>query len=371
MKSAFINFVIKEFYHILRDKKTLLVLFGMPIVQLILFGFAISTELNDANIGIIDKSKDPSSRRLISKIKGSGYFKEVIYFSSIGEVKEAFQAGKIDEALIFDSKFDKNLTKLSHADAQLIIDASNPNIASLLSSYTQSIVNSFTEEINSEKGLDVGMPITPEVKMLFNPDLKSVVYFIPGLIALILMLVCALMTSITITREKELGTMEILLVSPLRPAVIIIGKVIPYFFLSLINAVTILVMAQLVFEIPFKGSYFLFFFETFLFIMTALSLGILISTIAKTQQVAMMVSLAGLLLPTILLSGFIFPVENMPIALQLVSEIFPAKWYLIIAKGIMIKGLGIESLLKETLVLVLMIVVLLAISIKKFKYRLE
>jgi ABC-2 type transport system permease protein len=371
MKSAFLNFIVKEFYHILRDKKTLLVLFGMPVIQLVLFGFAISTELNDANIGIIDKSKDPTTIRLINKIQGSGYFKEIHFFKEIEEIKDAFKAGKIDEAVVFDADFEKNLAKLSIADFQLITDASNPNTASLLSSYTHAIVSSFVGEINSEKAVNASMPVMPEVKMLFNPELKSVVYFIPGLIALILMLVCALMTSIAITKEKEIGTMEILLVSPLRPPVIIIGKVIPYVLLSLINAVTIMVLAKLVFGIPFKGSYILFFIETFIFILTALSLGILISTVAKTQQVAMMISLAGLLLPTILLSGFIFPVENMPIMLQYISQLIPAKWYLTIAKGIMIKGLGIESLIKETAIMLFMIVVLLAISVKKFKYRLE
>jgi drug efflux transport system permease protein len=371
MKSAFANFVVKEFYHILRDKKTLLVLFGMPIIQLILFGFAISTELNDANIGIIDKSKDPTTARLINKIQGSGYFKEIHYLNNIEEVKTAFKAGKIDEAVVFDNDFEKNLNKLKSADIQLITDASNPNTASLLSSYTHAIVSSFSAELNAERAVNATAPVMPEVKMLFNPELKSVVYFIPGLIALILMLVCALMTSIAITKEKEMGTMEILLVSPLRPPVIIIGKVIPYMLLSLVNAVTILLLAQLVFDIPFKGSYALFFGETFLFIMTALSLGIFISTVAKTQQVAMMVSLAGLLLPTVLLSGFIFPVENMPWLLQYIAQLIPAKWYLTIAKGIMIKGLGVESLLKETSILILMIVVLLGVSVKKFKYRLD
>jgi ABC-2 type transport system permease protein len=207
--------------------------------------------------------------------------------------------------------------------------------------------------------------------MFYNPELKSVYMFVPGLIALILMLVSALMTSIAITKEKEFGSMEVLLVSPLKPQIIILGKVVPYITIALINSLSVLTLALLIFKVPFKGSFLIFLGESFLFILTALSLGIMISTIAKTQQVALMMSLAGLLMPTVLLSGFIFPIENMPAVLQYLSHLIPAKWFLVILKSNMLKGNGIEYYWKETLILFLMMTFYLLISVKKFKIRLE
>lgn len=207
--------------------------------------------------------------------------------------------------------------------------------------------------------------------MRFNPELKSVFLFVPGLIALILMLVCALMTSITMAREKEVGTMEVLLVSPLKPQLIVVGKVVPYMALSFVNVVTILLLARAVFGVPFRGSLTLLLAECLLFIVCALSLGVLISTRSNTQQTAMMIALAGLLLPTVILSGFIFPIASMPEVLQFVSHIVPAKWFLRIVRGIMIKGVGIEYFWQETLILVGMTLVFIAASVRNFKIRLE
>ena len=242
--------------------------------------------------------------------------------------------------------------------------------STLLYGYISSIIldyqNSKTNVANKE-----GFIINSEIKMLYNPELKSVYMFVPGLLAMILMLVSALMTSISITKEKEIGTMEVLLVSPLKPQIIIIGKVIPYILLALINAYSVLGLGVFVFEVPFNGSFWLFFAETLIFLATALSLGIIISTIARTQQFALMFSLAGLLMPTVLLSGFIFPVENMPLLLQFISNFIPAKWYLIIVRSIMLKGLGFSYIRNETFILLAMIAVFLLISMKNFKTRLD
>ena len=207
--------------------------------------------------------------------------------------------------------------------------------------------------------------------MVYNAELKSVYMFVPGVMTVILMLVSAMMTSISITREKEQGTMEILLVSPLKPFQVIIGKVFPYIFLSVINAVVIVLLSIFIFNVPVKGSLFLLGFESILFIITSLALGILISTISATQQTAMMISLMGLMLPTILLSGFIFPISSMPLPLQVISNIIPAKWFIIIVKGIMLKGVDIVFLLKETLILFAMTLLFMGISVKKYKIRLE
>jgi ABC-2 type transport system permease protein len=367
---AFIQFVKKENLHIFRDFRTLLVLFGMPLVQMLIFGFAIRTEINDAEIGILDKSKDYVTEEIRNKLLSSGYFKLNYPINQEGDIEPAFKNGKVKQVIVFEPDFAYKLMKEGKATIQLLNDASNPNVASMLNSYTSSIIRDYSFSVNKTSGKQ-GLIVTPEVKMLYNPEMKSVFMFVPGLISTIMMLVCALMTSIAITKEKELGTMEVLLASPLKPLTIIIGKVIPYFFLALVNLITILLLALYIFGLPFKGSYVLFFGEVFLFIITALALGIFISTVAKTQQVAMMVALAGLMMPSIILSGMIFPIENMPVFLQFFSHIIPAKWFLIIEKDIMLKGLGFEYFWKETLILTGMCILLISLSVKKFKIRLE
>jgi ABC-2 type transport system permease protein len=365
-----IQFVKKEIYHIFRDPRTLLVLFGMPLIQLILFGFAIRTEVNNAEVAVLDKSKDDVTIEIINKLNASNYISLVEELRNESEIKKVFEAGKAKQVIVFEQDFAKNLISEREASVQLINDASNPNEASLINTYISQIINDYQKDL-IKSGISGKLLIQPKVLMLYNPQLESVYMFVPGLIAMILMLVSALMTSIAITKEKELGTMEVLLISPLKPAVIIIGKVIPYIVLAFINAISVLVLSILVFGVPFEGSLILFLGVTTLFILNALSLGILISTIAVTQQVAMMAALAGLLMPTVLLSGFIFPVENMPYFLQLISHVIPAKWFLIILKGIMLKGLGIEYLWKEILIIAGMMIVFLTISVKKFKIRLD
>jgi ABC-2 type transport system permease protein len=368
--SAFKQFIKKEFYHIFRDTRTLVVLIGMPIIQVILFGYAIRTEINDADIGILDKSRDYATTELTNKLLSSGYFNLAVYFDNESQFEKAFREGKVKQIIVFDEDFAVNLEKESKAKFQLINDASNPNMATQLNAYVYSIINDYISELNQKEGKTIAV-IVPELRMLYNPELKSVYLFVPGLISFILLLVSTLMTSIAITKERELGTMEVLLVSPLKPTTIILGKVAPYILIALLNAASVIILSLIVFKLPFNGDPLLYFFEILLFIITALALGIFISTIAKTQQVAMMVSLAGLMMPSILLSGFIFPVENMPLVLQIVSNIIPSTWFLIIVKGIILKGIGIEYLWKETLILAGMCVFFIILSIRKFKTRLE
>lgn len=364
------GFIIKEFYHIFRDVRTMIILFGMPVVQILLFGFAITNEVKDAHIAILDLSKDEVTREISNKIIASDYFLLDRSLDSYDEIEDIFRKGKIKEVIVFEDRFAEKLLKEGRAQVQLIGDASDPNTASLLVNYTIGILMDYQQDY-IETNLVAPVRIIPESKMLFNPELKSVFMFVPGIITVLLMLVCAMMTSISIAREKELGTMEVLLVSPLRPAQIIIGKVIPYVLLSLFNAVTILLLGYYVFGMPVKGSLVLLMLETLLFIMMALSLGILISTVSRNQQIALMISLAGLMLPTILLSGYIFPIENMPRLLQLLSNLMPSRWFIIIIKAIMLKGVGIAYIWEETLVLIGMTLIFIALSVKNFKIRLE
>ncbi len=367
--NQFKGFIIKEFRHIFRDKRTMLILFGMPIIQVILFGYVITNEIKDIKIAILDNSKDAVTQELTNKIISSGFFKLEKNLQTYNEIEECFKAGKIKEIIIFEQNFAENLEKEKSANIQIIADASDANTANLIVNYTSGIIMNYTKNINSNISGAAKMKI--EERMLYNETLAGVHMFIPGIMAMILMLISAMMTSISIAREKELGTMEILLVSPLKPAQIIIGKVTPYFTLSFINAISILAIGYFVFGVPIRGNLILLMAESMLFILLALSLGILISTVTKSQQVAMMMSMFALMLPTMLLSGFIFPIENMPIILQWLCQLMPPKWFITILKNIMLKGTGFEFIWKETLILTGMTIFFIAMSIKKFKIRLE
>jgi ABC-2 type transport system permease protein len=365
----FLGFVKKEFYHIFRDVQTMLVLFGIPIAQLLIFGFVVTNEIKDIKIAIYDQSKDDVTLQISNKIISSGYFILEKNLDHISNIEDIFKEGNVKEVIVFEPDFAKKLQREGIANVQLIADASDANTANLIVNYTNAILMDYIQKENQL----VGQPlqIDTEVRMVFNEGLKSVYMFVPGTMALILMLVSAMMTSISIAREKELGTMEVLLVSPLKPAQIIVGKVIPYVTLAFINAITIILIGYFVFGMPLKGSILLLLLESFLFISMALSLGIFISTMAKSQQVAMFISIFALMLPTLLLSGFIFPIENMPILLQWLSHLMPPKYFIIIIKNIMLKGTGFMYIWKETLILTGMMLFFIALSVKKFKIRLE
>jgi len=367
--NRFIGFVKKEFHHIFRDSRTMLILFGMPIAQILIFGYVVSNEIKDVQIGIYDQSKDHVTQEITNKITSSGFFILHDNINSEQEIEAAFKRGIVREVIVFEPNFAKNLERDGSASVQIIADASDANTANIVSNYTQAIINTYVKTELMAKGLPY--QIVPEVRMLYNDELKGVYMFVPGTMALILMLVSAMMTSISIAREKELGTMEILLVSPLKPLPIVIGKVIPYMVLSFINAIVILALSYFVFGMPINGSLIFLLLETLLFIFMALSLGILISTVSNSQMVAMFISMFALLLPTMLLSGFIFPIENMPKVLQWITTIMPARYFITIIKNIMIKGSGIGVIWKETLILAGMTVFFLVMSIKKFKVRLE
>lgn len=364
----FIGFIRKEFYHIFRDKRSLFILFGMPIAQILLFGFAITNEINNVEIAILDYAKDSESQKIIQKIKASPYFHIENEIFNKKSIESEFKKGKVKAVLLFEKDFAKKLQTEKKATVQVITDATEPNVASTIANYTQSIIQNYQNQKNTAQNSN-GVVI--QSRMLYNPELKSVFNFVPGVMTVILMLVSAMMTSISITREKELGTMEILLVSPLKPFQVILGKVFPYVFLSIINAIVIVSMGYFIFGMPINGSMFLLAFESILFIITALSLGILISTVSNTQQTAMMISLMGLMLPVIILSGFIFPIASMPLPMQVISNIIPAKWFIIIVKSIMLKGVGLEYIFKETLILLGMTLLFIGLSIKKYKTRLE
>lgn len=368
MLQQFLAFVKKEMLHIWRDKRTLFILFGMPVVQITLFGFALSNEVKNSGVAILDPSRDDDSRALIDRMDASRYFDVVTYLQTPQEIDKAFKTGKIKMALIFPQRFSNELSHANKATVQIIADASDPNVATTITSYASTIINDFQKGLSPTQ---IPYRIKSEVRMLYNPQLKSAYNFVPGVMAMVLLLVCTMMTSISIVREKENGTMEVLLASPLQPILVIIAKAVPYLLLSMINVATILLLSVYLLELPIAGSLSLLVAESVLFTITALTLGLLISTITASQQIAMMISLVGMFLPTLMLSGFMFPIENMPVPLQVMSNIVPAKWFYLIVRDVMIKGLGISAVWKETLILAGMTLFLLTIALKKFKIRLS
>jgi ABC-2 type transport system permease protein len=332
----FLAFITKEFKHILRDTRTLIILFGMPIVQIILFGFALTNEVKDSRIGILDYSKDQASQQIIQELDASRYFDVEANFSNPKQIDQAFKEGKIRLAVVFPANFRHSLFQQNTASIQLIADASDPNTANTVVNYASAILKSYQDEILGEQTLPY--TIQPEIRMLYNPQLKGAYNFVPGVMAMILLLISAMMTSIAIVREKELGTMEVLLVSPVPPILVIVTKAIPYVLLSFINVSTILILSVNLLDVPIQGSLLLLLGESMLFIFAALALGLFISTITNSQQVAMLASLMVLLLPTLIFSGFMFPIENMPKPMQFISNLIPSKWYFFIVRDVMIKG---------------------------------
>jgi ABC-2 type transport system permease protein len=363
-----IVFVKKEFHHVFRDRKTLLMLFGLPIMQIVLFGFALTNEIKNARIAVLDYSHDIASKEIVDKIEASKYFDIEKTLVNHDEIEPAFKEGKIKLAIIFPQNFYNDLLHNNRAQLQIIADASDINTATTLTNYVSFIVRDYQRGLMKTASLP--LTIVPEMRMLYNPELKGEHMFVPGIMAMIMLLVCVMMTSISIVKEKELGTMEILLVSPFKPVLVIISKFIPYLIISLVNVTSILLLAVYGLHLEIHGSLLLLYAESFLFILTGLTIGLLISISAESQQTAMFSSLMATMLPTLLLSGFMFPIENMPIPLQVISNIVPSKWFFIIIKNIIHKGVGLEIVWKETVILIGMTLFFLFLSVRKFKIRL-
>lgn len=364
----FIAFVRKEFFHIFRDRRTMLILLGMPIVQIILFGFAITTEVKNVRVAVLDPSNDVVTRHIIDRIDASEYFSISRRLYAPEEVDYFFKRGEIDMAIVFKQNFSDQIYT-GEAGVQIISDATDPNMATMQTGYATNIISMAGQEM-LPPGVQAST-IVPQLKLLYNPQMKSVYNFVPGVMGLILMLICAMMTSISIVREKETGTMEILLVSPVKPLFIILAKTVPYFVLSFVNLITILLLSVYVLHVPVAGSLFWLVILSLLFIFASLALGLLISTISRTQVAAMLVSGLVLMMPTMLLSGMIFPVESMPTPLQAISAVLPARWYIQAVRKLMIQGVDISLVLTEVSILAGMAILLVTVSFKKFKNRLE
>jgi ABC-2 type transport system permease protein len=368
----FLSFIKKEFFHIFRDRRTILILLVMPIVQIILFGFAITTEVKNTQMAVFDPSKDAVTQQIKEQFQASPYFTIAEELSDFQQINDVFKIGKISLVLVFSENFSENLLR-GDASIQLITDGTEPNQALMLTQYASGILTSFAFDYAQATGAlsGVEMQIIPQVKMLYNPQSKSAYNFVPGVMGMVLILICAMMTSIAIVREKEMGTMEVLLSSPLKPIHIILAKAVPYFVLSILNLITILLLAVFALGVPIAGSLFWLFLISLLFIFLALALGLLISTIVETQMAAMLISGMALMMPIMLLSGMVFPIDSMPKILQWVSTIVPARWYIEAVKKLMIQGVEVKFVVKEFLILAAMAIGILLISLKNFKPRLS
>ena len=365
---------IKETIHIKRDLRTLYIAFIYPLLILMLFSYALKLDLDSIPLCVGDFDNSLRSRELISRFTNSGYFKNKLNISDIKQIDGLINRGKIWAGLIIPADFSKNLLKDEIADVELIVDASDNNTANQIIGFSQAIIQQYSSDelIDSLnlKGMIVkrrGLPLRLEPRVLYNPELKSTNFFVPSLIAIIMMMITTVLTSLAISKEFEIGTVESLLVSPLKPYQILLGKMLPYILISLANWAMILAVGVYYFGIPFRGNFILFFFISLIFLSLALNFGLLISTIAKSQQTAWMMSLLGTMLPSFLLSGFIFPIENMPKALQIITYFVPVRYFLIIIRGIFLKGIGLYELYTEVLVLVFITTALFSATLLRFK----
>lgn len=366
----FLAFVKKEFHHILRDPRTVMLLLILPVIQIILFGFALTNEVKNVNIAVYNPGNDAESRAIITRLASNESFNVTKYINNPADVSKLIDKGDVKMVVMFSENFGQEILHTGEAKIALIADASEPNLSQSVINYTTNIINSYQQELLA-KNPSLSFPaIIPEIKMLYNPQMKSAYNFVPGVMGLILMLICSMMTSISIVREKELGMMEVLLVSPLKAFSVIIAKTIPYFVLSVINIITVLLLSIFLLGVPVSGSLFWLIVLSLLFVLVSLSLGMMVSTLVQTQVAAMLISGMVFMMPVMILSGMIYPVENMPKILQAISQIIPAKWFIAGVRKLMIQGLELQYVLREFAVLTAMLLLFFGITLKKFKYRL-
>ena len=362
-------FILKEFRHIFRDVRTMLILLVLPVVMVLLFGYVITTEVKDIRLAVVDMSHDDFTRQLWDRFATNHYFHLVANVDNVGQGQRLLESNKADIIIVFDENFAQELGHSREASIQLLVDGSEPNQGTARVAYAQQVLAGIAQEYSAALGVETKFQIIPVTHALFNPQLRSEFNFVPGNMGMILLLICAMMTSVSIVREKEMGTMEVLLASPMPPIVIIIAKLVPYFIISCINLITILILSKYLLGLPFAGSLPAFLGISMIYLIVSLALGLLISTLVRTQLAAMILSLL-LIIPTIYFSGMTFPIESMPTLYQHVSSFIPARWYVSAVRKLMIQGVEVRHVLHETAILTIMAVTLVSVSLASFKKRL-
>lgn len=356
----FWSFIIKETQHIMRDRRTMMILFGMPIILMLIFGFAISTDVRNVRTVVVMSQIDHQTQRMINALDESEYFNVLYKVHTPAEAEQLIRNQKADMGIVFSTDFARK-----HGGVQLITDGTDPNMAQQYNNYASQIIGTQLMNVMQKK-----VPSAIALKMLYNPQMKSSYNFVPGIMGILLMLICAMMTSISIVREKERGTMEVLLVSPVRPFLIILAKAVPYLVLAFVVLLAILLMSRFVLFVPIAGSLWLILLVSTIYIFMALSLGLLISTIAKTQMAALLMSAVMLLMPCTMLSGMMFPIESMPHVLQWVAALIPPRYYISAMRKLLIMGVSFRYVLPEVITLLGMTTLFLTVALLKFNKRL-
>ena len=367
MRRRLAALIRKEFIHILRDMRSLTIIFLMPVIMILVYSYAITFDIKDIQLALLDESRSPESRRLVEHLTGSHYFVIADEVISRNEIEGTFLNRRAIAVLIIPNTYAADLRTGMIAPVQIVVDGSNANTAVIAVNYLRSALLNYSLKLNPQ----FPQPLRIEPRVWYNPDLKSTHFIVPGLLAVIMMMVCALLTSVTIAREHETGTMEQIFVSPIHPYEIVVGKITPYILLAMLDGFAVLLFARLVFDVPFRGSALLFVALSIVFVYASLSIGLLISTRVRTQQAAMMFSLLSTMLPSFLLSGFLYPIASLPKVLRLISHVVPAKYFLTIDRGIILKGIGFSHLYEPTLFLFIFGTIVLAASISSFKSHLE
>ncbi|MBP5412102.1 MAG: ABC transporter permease [Bacteroidales bacterium] len=365
MKS-FKAILLKECRHIFRDFKTLMFVLLMPVVLVLIFGYTIKNEINNVNVAVLDYAQSTTSRQIIEDLSGSDYFCIKQYVEDEHQIEKVFRRYNVRMVIVFPKDFEYQIGKNEQADIQFILDASDLNVATTLENYTTEVISNSLRKLSS---LQAPPAIDVRVKMQYNPQLESAYMFIPGNIALIMILITTLMTSIAISQERETGTWRMMAITPSNQLVLVLGKIIPYMCISMFCTALVVVLGIVIFGMPMRGSVALLILLCFLFMLTACSLGVLISVLAHTQQVAMLSCLLGFFLPTLLLSDFLFPIENMPVPLQIASHLVPAKWFIVALRDIMVKGAGLELLWLPVVIMLGLTLFLLTVSILKLNRK--
>lgn len=359
----------KEFLHIIRDPRSLMVAIVMPVAMVLLYGYAINMELKRLAVGIMDSDNSPASRELVREMVSSGFIVDARRLSSRVEIEPGFRRGRFRAVVIIPTNYGKSLVRERYTPVQIIVDGADGSTAAIVDNYLQAVIARLNRLLVQQLTGRAEMPIETRLRFFYNPQLVSANFIVPGLTAVILMMICALLTSIAMAREKETGTMEQILTTPVRSPEVVIGKLMPYLTLGVLDATFVLLVGVLVFRVPMNGSWLALAGYTLLFIVIALSLGLLISTFAPTQQVAMMAAMMGTLLPTLLLSGFIFAIDSMPLVLRVLSHLIPATYFLRVIRGVMLKGVNWFPL--EGGILMLMLMLILTVAVARFRRRLE
>lgn len=363
--NQFISFVIKETKHIVRDRRTMLILFGMPVVMMLIFGFAITTDVRNVKVTVVTAVMNPRIQQVVQRIDASEYFVVTQTVSTTQEAKQLLADHQADMVIVFSNDF-ANERYSEQASVQFLVDYTDPNMAEQRVSYIQQII---MDELRSQQTAQ--QQAIANTKLLYNPQMKSAYNFVPGIMGMLLMLICAMMTSVSIVREKERGTMEVLLVSPVKPLYIMIAKTVPYFVLSIFILISILLISKFILAVPIEGSVITILAVSLLYIVLALALGMLISVVSQTQVVALLISGMLLIMPSTMLSGMIYPIESMPTVIQYISTIVPTRWYVSAIKKVMIMGVGVNMIYEELIIMLGMTLLFLGIALKKFKIRLS